>query len=123
MICLNSSKSSNASERCLFVCLFACLGARTKCPIFQLVLVGEEHKFAICVYALTLNTSVSPIHTGLFFDFLDQGGGEGGKGCTARKIAFTPRLYHKSKVSKAIFDHTFDYFLRESKAIFDLRQM
>ena len=42
---------------------------------------------------------------------------------TARKIAFTPRLCHMSKVSKAIFDHTFDHFWRESKAIFVFSQM
>ena len=38
--------------------------------------------------------------------------GGGGGGGTAQKIAFTPRLCHTgmSKVSKAIFDHTFDHF-------------
>ena len=41
------------------VWLFVCLGARAKCPICQPV--SEEHKFAICVYALTLNTSVNEI--------------------------------------------------------------
>ena len=45
----------------VFVCLFVCLGARAKCPICQLALVSEGYKFAICVYALILNTSVNKI--------------------------------------------------------------
>ena len=45
----------------VFVCLFVSVLARAKRPICQLVLVSEEHKFAICVYALTLNTSIKEI--------------------------------------------------------------
>ena len=44
---------------CLFVCLFGSPGKMSS--LSTSVLVSEERKFAICVYALTLNTSVNKI--------------------------------------------------------------